>query len=119
MAEGKASIEMLVERTFQSRNAAHRVHWKTKSFAEHMALGDFYDRIVDQIDGIVEDYQGGKGLIKTDADTAGLVYHLTAEAKWIEDNREAIANGSASVLNKLDDLVGSYRTTLYKLKHLD
>jgi len=56
-------IEELVTRVFSTRNAAHLAHWKTKSFAEHSALGDFYDALIDGVDEIIEDYQGAFGLI--------------------------------------------------------
>lgn len=35
-------IEDLVARVFKTRNQAHLSHWKTKSFAEHQALGGVY-----------------------------------------------------------------------------
>ena len=46
-------IEDLVSRAFAIRNAAHLAHWATKSFSEHMALGSFYDEVIEKIDGIV------------------------------------------------------------------
>jgi hypothetical protein len=33
-------------------------HWQTDSYAEHMALGDFYDGFPDKLDQLVEAYQG-------------------------------------------------------------
>ena len=57
-------INVLVARVFAARNLAHLEHWKTKSYAQHMALNSFYDDVVDDIDSIVETYQGAFGLIK-------------------------------------------------------
>ena len=43
---------------FLSRDMAHRAHWKTRSYAQHVALGEFYNKIVDNADAIAEAYQG-------------------------------------------------------------
>ena len=51
----------MIATLLHSRSQAHIFHWQTKSqssFAEHMALGTYYDEIVELIDGIVESYQG-------------------------------------------------------------
>ena len=38
-------IDGLIASVFAARNQAHIEHWNTKSYAEHAALGDFYDEI--------------------------------------------------------------------------
>ena len=43
---------------FLARDVAHRVHLKTKSFSEHMALNEFYNDIVEHADAFAEAYQG-------------------------------------------------------------
>jgi len=43
---------------FAARTQAHVFHLKTKSFAAHKALEDFYKGIVDLADSYVETYQG-------------------------------------------------------------
>lgn len=115
-------IQELVKKVFATRDAAHTGHWQTKSYAEHVALGDLYDGIVDKIDGIVEMYQGAFGLIeKVESKPLvgkDIVRHLTEEAKWINDNREAISGDICAIENALDDLAGVYYRTLYKLKNL-
>jgi hypothetical protein len=45
-------IEDLIERLFHARNAAHIAHWKTKSYAEHKALGHYYEDVIDQLDDL-------------------------------------------------------------------
>lgn len=115
-------IEELIAKVFATRNAIHLGHWKTKSYAEHVALGDFYDGLVDKIDGIVEMYQGAFKLIdRVDTEPVvgkDIVRHLTDEAMWINDNRETISGDICAIENALDDLAGFYFTTLYKLKNL-
>ena len=56
-------IEQLISRVFYARNLAHYEHWRTKSYAQHKALGKFYDEIIEALDALVEAYQGLNGLI--------------------------------------------------------
>lgn len=41
-----------------AREVAHREHLRTGSYAQHMALGDFYNGVGDHADTITEAYQG-------------------------------------------------------------
>ena len=46
---------------FLARDMAHRAHLKATgpgSFAAHMALGNFYEEIVERADAFAEAYQG-------------------------------------------------------------
>ncbi|CAB5079605.1 hypothetical protein UFOVP146_32 [uncultured Caudovirales phage] len=115
-------IEQLVSKVFEVRNSTHIRHWATKSFSEHMALGEFYDGVIDHIDSIVEAYQGCFGLIeitelspKVDKDVIKL---LNSQAKWIEENREIISGGVNSIQNLIDGLSDLYLKTIYKLENL-
>lgn len=118
-------IEQLVARVFATRNAVHLAHWRSKgdgSYARHMALGDFYDALIDKVDGIVEMYQGAFGLIDNietvSVNPEKIMEHIGDEANWIEDNRLEIANGVCAIENAIDDLTGAYLRTYYKLKNL-
>jgi hypothetical protein len=115
-------IEELVARAFATRNAAHLAHFKTKSYAQHIALGSFYDTIIDKVDTVVEMYQGAFGLMgKVDVKAApydDIMNHIFDEAEWIQANRDDIADGVDAIANALDDLAGAYLTTFYKLKNL-
>ena len=46
---------------FASRTQAHIFHLQTSSYAEHKALGEYYDGIVDLVDGLIESCQGIHG----------------------------------------------------------
>ena len=115
-------IEELASRVFQARDAAHRAHWKSTSYSQHMALGAFYDDVIEAIDGIVESYQGEFGLIGEFQlivpPVSGMAGYLKVEADWIATNRDKIARGSCQIQNQLDSLVSIYRTTVYKLVNL-
>lgn len=117
-------IEELVTRVFQARDLAHRTHWATKSYAQHMALGDFYDNIIDDLDSIVECYQGQFGLIGTATAASSplkrpdIVEYLHEEFDWINDSRDEICRGSTQLENLVDSLLERYSVTLYKLENL-
>jgi len=117
-------IEQLVSRVFYTRNAAHLAHWKTKSFSQHSALGEFYGEIIDNIDEIVEAFQGYYDLIALVTPRPGpmmvddMVEHLMDEVEWIEENREKISKGASAIENLIDTLSGTYMTALYKLRNL-
>ena len=118
-------IEELIGRVFAARNAAHLAHWKATgvgSFAKHMALGDFYDGIIDTLDKLVECYQGYFGLVgeipTPPASKENIIVQITVDAAWISKNRSAIAKNVPALENIVDELSGIYLQTLYKLKNL-
>lgn len=115
-------VEELVEKVFAARNEAHIAHWATKSYAEHVALNEFYDNIIDLIDKLVEAYQGCYGLIhvtKLEADLEkDILYWLNEDVKWIAENREEISGGVRSLENIIDEISDQYLTTIYKLENL-
>jgi hypothetical protein len=115
-------IEQLISRVFYARNLAHYEHWRTESYAQHKALGKFYEGVIDAIDALVEAYQGLNGLIgsiPSPTDTKGdSLKILKADAEWIEANHEEISGGNRAVANLIDNVTGIYLTTIYKLENL-
>ena len=48
-------IDKLIAKTFRTRDAAHLAHWAAKgegSDAKHRTLGDFYEALIDKVDGL-------------------------------------------------------------------
>jgi hypothetical protein len=115
-------IEQLISRVFYARNLAHYEHWRTESYAQHKALGKFYEGVIDAIDALVEAYQGLNGLIgsiPSPTDTKGDSLNiLKADAEWIEANHEEISGGNRAVANLIDNVTGIYLSTIYKLENL-
>ena len=109
---------------FLARDVAHSVHLNTRSFAKHKALGGFYDNVIDLADKFAEAYQGRHGLIgpislHSARKTSNIVEFLEDSLKEIEDMRYKVCDKSDSALqNIIDEIVGLYLTTLYKLKFL-
>lgn len=115
-------IEELIAKVFMARNNTHIAHWKTKSYAEHVALGDFYDGVIDLLDNLVECYQGNFGIIgdipKDEMHHDGCIECLSDQVAWIAKNRSKIAKNVAALENIVDELTSLYLKTLYKLENL-
>ncbi len=115
-------IEDLVVKVFNDRSAAHLFHWGSDSYSEHMALGSFYDDIIEQVDKIVEIFQGKNGKIKVkfvlEPFAPDSIKQLRKTADWIAANKALIVKGCGAVANELDTLEGIYLQTLYKLENL-
>lgn len=120
---GRSGMMALIGKVFASRNAFHFAHWKSKSYAEHEAIGGLYDAIVDKMDEIVEVYQGAFGLLQNvscpaASAPADLISHVKAEGTWVGANRDSISNGNEAVGALVDELHACYMKTIYKLENL-
>lgn len=118
-------IEELISRVFYARNVAHFEHWRAKgdgSFAKHMALGDFYDDVIEAIDRLVEVYQGAFKLIGNipapKVSERDVLKLLEADAAWIEEHHEDICEGNRAVANLIDGVTEVYLSGIYKLRNL-
>ena len=116
-------IGKVISTMFLSRGVAHREHLKTDSYAQHMALGEFYEEVIEQADCLAEVYQGMGKLIEDipymDHDGAGnitttLKKHLTL----IQRYRAKCEVKEAALENVFDDIETLYFSTLYKLRFL-
>jgi RNA binding exosome subunit len=112
--------EEFVGMVLQDRDLAHIAHWKTKSYAEHKALNEFYDEILELIDGFVEQYQGYYGgrmdIFRKDGNADDIRDALEISMEWIETNRYEICEKDETPLqNTIDEIVRQYQSTLYML----
>jgi|TARA_R110000822_G_scaffold100989_1_gene226972 uncharacterized protein Yka (UPF0111/DUF47 family) len=112
-------IEELIERLFHARNAAHIAHWKTKSYAEHKALGHYYEDVIAQLDNLIEAYQGTFGIIgKVDEQEKDISKIIHDDIIWLNENRNKVAKGVSALENIVDELTATHMKTLYKLENL-
>lgn len=109
---------------FLARDVAHSVHLNTRSFAKHSALNEFYDGIVDLADKFAEAYQGRHGLIgpitlMSAKKTGNVIEFLEDSLAAVETMRYKVCDKTDTPLqNIIDEIVGQYLSTLYKLKFL-
>lgn len=111
----------LIARCFAARTHAHILHLSTRSFAEHSALGTFYDEIVPLADTLAETYQGlisGRLSIpfETVKPSTTAEQLLTSLCEWIDDNRDDIATATDThIQNIIDEIHQLIHQTLYRL----
>ena len=109
---------------FLARDVAHSVHLNTRSFAKHSALNEFYDEIVELADKFAEAYQGRHGLIgpislMSAKKTTNIVEFLEDSLADIEKMRfDVCEKTDTPIQNIIDEIVGLYLSTLYKLRFL-
>jgi hypothetical protein len=109
---------------FLARDVAHSVHLNTRSFSKHSALNTFYDEIVDLADKFSEAYQGKYGLVgpislMSAKKTSNITEFLEDQMNEIEDVRyDVVDKDCTAIQNIIDEIVGLYLSTLYKLKYL-
>jgi hypothetical protein len=110
---------------FHSRTQAHTFHLQTNSFAAHKALNEYYDEIIDVVDGLVESYQGRYGIIKGYKGMAEdleyndniVVKYFEALCMYVEKNRTLLPQDSY-IQNQIDEIVALIESTKYKLIYL-
>jgi hypothetical protein len=106
---------------FLARDITHRIHLKTKSFAEHKTLEEFYNAIIPLADDFAQQYMGRYD-IRLDIPYVTNKYKgtvsevLRQEMEWIEANRQQIVPRTETALhNVIDEIVGLYQNILYQL----
>ena len=119
MSAGK--LAMVV---FEARTAAHIMHLKTRSYAQHMALGGFYEGIIGLADAYLEAYQGVYGLIESYPDAEEFEKEtdplklMNALRKFLTLNRDACCKNQTELENLYDGMLDLVDSTRYKLRFL-
>jgi len=123
--EHNAIIGQFVSTLLASRTQAHIFHLQTPSFAAHKALNEYYDEIVDIIDGIVESYQGKYGIVTGYGNVAlqeyqsceGIIAYFTTLCMYVEKSRQMLCQDSY-IQNQIDEVVALINSTIYKFRFL-
>lgn len=114
----------LISMLLHSRTQIHVQHLQTKSYAEHKAMNDYYDGIVELIDGLVESYQGKHGIIngyksykieeyKGGENTISYLEELCHNVIKVNESMK-----DSYIKNQLDEVCELLNSTLYKLRFL-
>jgi hypothetical protein len=122
--DGNEDFCEMVCNILHSRNQAHVFHLQTQSFAEHNALNNYYDGVVDLFDGIIESYQGKYGIIKNFKtfkieqykNCKKTISYFEKLLDIIDENRESIED--TYIQNQIDTVQELINSTIYKLKFL-
>lgn len=120
-------VAKFVSTLLASRDQAHVFHLQTRSYAAHKALNEYYDEIVDAIDGFVESYQGRYGILTgykpatsfiESESTEDVVKYFAALNDFVDRSREKLPD-DGFLLNQVDEISQLINTTLYKLTYLN
>lgn len=116
----KVSCNTFLSKLFEVRDTTHKIHLKTTSYAKHVALGSFYDELLDLTDGLVESYQGIYGIQEieiTNNPEQDPIKYLTDLYTYLETNKNHFKE--TWVINEIDNISKLTAQTLYKLKYLN
>lgn len=118
----ESSIGKFIGALFNARNEAHRIHLDTESYAQHMALGNFYDSIIDLADSFAEAVKGkhGKFVISYDinfqADSA--LDFIIQFTEWLVNEGIKLIPEDSYLLNILDEIQALAYSIKYKIETL-
>jgi len=119
---------LYVAHLFLAREMAHRAHLRATgpgSFAAHEALGAFYEAVIPLADRFAEacqgEYQALLDVPLLDNEYEGEIADALEQIKaWIQDNQDEVTGKDQRALSNLvDEAVGLFQSTLYKLRFLE
>jgi hypothetical protein len=100
---------------FQSRDIMHIAHLQTTSFAEHKALNEYYDNILDLTDKFTEAYFGANkrcDIVIPESKGEDAVPHLRGMRSILDTERN---NYTSELQNIIDEMIGLVDKILYLL----
>jgi hypothetical protein len=125
----KSEASKFFSKLFESREMAHVYHLSVKgdmgSHAAHLALGVYYEGILEFIDELIETYQGQYELVESfdmintiDTKTKPRIEYFEELVMFIKSTRNTYLLAEDTHLqNVIDEVVGLIYRTLYKLKY--
>jgi hypothetical protein len=122
--ERNESLGELMCSLLHSATVTHIMHLQSESYAEHMALGEYYEAIPDLVDAVIEGWQGknqqilrGYGYCDESYESAKPIEYLQNLSKQFSESRSLI--GDAPELQNLADAIADQlNSTIYKLRFL-
>lgn len=122
-------MEELASILMHSRTQAHIFHLGVSgpgAYAAHKALQDYYEGIVDLVDGLVESYQGKNGLIQfkpvvnldNNCDTRNILDYFDKLCMIVKTLRQAPNLADSFLQNQIDNVEDLLYSTKYKLTNL-
>ncbi len=121
MKSGELNIDTIAGKLTYFHEQLHLLHWQTKSYAEHQALGGIYDYVHDFKDGVREKLMGytGKrpGVYKIEALSAADANSVVTALMDFSSNLKAYGetNRFHDIANLADALSGEAAKTKYLL----
>lgn len=119
----KSSGTKLFSNLLQSSVQVHIMHLQSKSYAEHMTLGSFYEAIPGLTDSLIGEYQGKYGIINNyqsiSLSTQDPITYFKNLRTIVDSTRcTEIKDEDTNLQNTIDEIVSLIDSTLYKLINL-
>lgn len=115
------SASTFVAVLLHSATNAHFMHLQTRSYAQHKALQEYYEGIVDLADKWAEAYQGCYDLIKSYPaefhQAKDPVAYINSIKEFVDKIRQALPDES-QLQNIVDEIADLLDSTAYKLRFL-
>jgi hypothetical protein len=117
-------VGTFVSTLLHSATLTHLMHFKSKSYSEHVALGAYYDEIPELVDGLVESIQGAyetiidpyPAMFGNGNNDDPLAYMISLR-NYVRDYRQQMPQDN-EIQNEIDNVANLLNTTVYKLKFL-
>lgn len=120
--EKESPAEELICELLEAAMQAKIFHWQTSSYAEHQALGAFYDGVSDLTDTLVEAYQGKFGRVMSGHELEIKPYTMDAPLAFVSEfcaflrtEARIAVMGDSALNNILDEILGLAEKTQYLL----
>lgn len=120
-------VEKFFSKLFESREMAHIYHLQTRgeqgSYAKHMALGSYYEEVIELVDDLIEVYMGQYGVVENYDIIDTSVTKKLDTVDYFEDLAEtikkdkSISKEDTHLYSIIDDILCLIYKTLYKLKY--
>jgi DNA-binding ferritin-like protein len=125
---GSNDVSKFLSKLLESREMAQVYHWTVKgdmgSNAAHLALEAYYTEVIENIDEIVEVYQGQYGLIEgydqiatDDTRSKEKLDYFKEVVEFVRSERTCIKAEDTHLHNIIDEVVALLYRTIYKLTY--
>ena len=107
-----------------SATVTHIMHLQTESFAEHMALGEYYEAIPDLVDALIEAWQGKNQQILRGYGEGEESYEGMKPLDYLQSLRDEwqicrpLLGEDTELQNLADTISEQLDSTMYKLRFL-
>lgn len=124
--EGSEVVKFF-SKIFESREMAHVYHLQVRgeegSYAKHEGLGEYYEKVVEMIDEVIEVYQGQYGIIDgydiidtSSTNSKDPISYFEEVGEFIKHGKKCISEEDTHIHSLIDDISCLVYKTLYKLK---
>ena len=115
-------VSEFVSALLHSSTVTHFMHWSTNSYAHHVALGEYYNQIIELTDQFAEAYMGKYEQLKKfpkDFHTSDKpLEYLEGMKSFVEEARGSLPQDT-ELQNLIDEIADLINSTIYKIKFLE